>query len=161
MHRNPNCSCSKCGKQIYRKPKDIERFENVFCSRICYGLFHRKNNICKICNKVFYGKNRVDYCSRICSNKSRTGIKYTLKHQNKTILNLNLLKQTFNFTTCMVENCQYSKCFDIHRLIPGKHGGEYKIGNMYAICPNHHSEVHRNIIMLVKINDCLLKAIEI
>ena len=66
----------------------------------------------------------------------------------------------FDFKCCMVQGCNYNKTYDIHRLIEGKIGGKYEIGNMFAICPNHHAETHRGIIKLQKINDYTLKAIE-
>jgi len=57
----------------------------------------------------------------------------------------------------MVEGCTYNKTYDIHRVIEGKHGGEYKIGNMFAICPMHHAEITRKIIEVNKVNDCTLR----
>jgi hypothetical protein len=60
----------------------------------------------------------------------------------------------------MVEGCDYGRCFDIHRLCPGREGGEYVIGNMFAICPNHHAEAHRGLIRLVKVDDHTLQAVE-
>ena len=59
----------------------------------------------------------------------------------------------------MVEGCGYDKTYDIHRLIPGKQGGKYETGNMFAICPNHHAETHRKLIILEKINDYSLKVV--
>ena len=53
----------------------------------------------------------------------------------------------------MVIGCIYSKTHDIHRLIPGKDGGGYNIGNAFMLCPNHHVEAHRNIVELRKINN--------
>ena len=59
----------------------------------------------------------------------------------------------------MVEGCSYSTTFDIHRVITGKDGGEYVVGNMFAICPNHHAEVTRGIITLIKVNDYTLEVL--
>ena len=39
----------------------------------------------------------------------------------------------------------------------GKDGGQYEIGNMFAICPNHHGEITRKIITVIKINDYTLR----
>ena len=69
-----------------------------------------------------------------------------------------MLYETFKFSNCMVAGCEYSRTFDVHRLIPGKDGGQYAIGNMFAICPKHHAEVHRGIIVLKKLSDCELAA---
>ena len=57
----------------------------------------------------------------------------------------------------MVKGCTYSRTYDVHRLIPGCKGGKYEIGNMFAICPNHHAEIHRQIAKAEKINDHQLK----
>lgn len=68
-----------------------------------------------------------------------------------------LLRKTFGFDICMVEGCDYGVTLDIHRHTPGQEGGKYVIGNMFAICPNHHAEVTRRLIRLVKVTDCLLR----
>lgn len=162
MNRKPNCNCSHCGKGIYRRPKDIERFENVFCSSKCYGLANRKGVACKTCGTRFKPEKKTSvYCSRGCANIGRTGLKYTKqKTQNASTLRLEKLKKEFNFESCMVEGCGYNRTFDVHRLVEGKKGGKYEIGNMFAICPNHHAEFHRGLITLEKINNCTLRAVE-
>ena len=48
---------------------------------------------------------------------------------------------------------------NVHRFIEGKNGGKYEIGNMFAICPNHHGEYHARLINFEKISDCELKII--
>lgn len=53
--------------------------------------------------------------------------------------------------------CTYDTTFDIHRFVPGAEGGEYKIGNMFAVCPNHHAEVTRGFIEFEKVNACTLR----
>ncbi len=60
----------------------------------------------------------------------------------------------------MVLGCDYDKAYDIHRLVPGKEGGSYEFGNMFAICPNHHAEVSKGLIKLEKINNCQLRIVE-
>lgn len=57
----------------------------------------------------------------------------------------------------MVSGCSYNKTYDIHRLAPGD---GYVIGNMFAICPNHHAEIHRGFVSLEKTDDCTLRLIE-
>lgn len=157
MNRKPNCECALCGDGIYRRPKDIEKFTNVYCSRICYGKFNRKDKICEFCKKPYKSnESESKFCSRSCSNKNRAGIKYNKDCKNRSQFRLKLLREKFKFTCCMVEGCKYNKTFDIHRLVPGKEGGKYEVGNMYAICPNHHAEVTRGIIVLKKKTDYLL-----
>jgi len=70
---------------------------------------------------------------------------------------LETLKKEFQFDTCMIEGCSYNRTYDIHRVIEGKNGGEYKIGNMFAICPCHHAEITRKIIEVEKVDDKTLR----
>ena len=30
------------------------------------------------------------------------------------------------------------------------------VGNMFAICPLHHAEIHRKVVRVVKVSDCEL-----
>jgi hypothetical protein len=84
---------------------------------------------------------------------SYTGTPYASDNERRKAL----LANTFRTTSCMVEGCSYNRTYDVHRLIPGRDGGEYVIGNMFLICPNHHAEVTRGIIELEKIDDCTLR----
>ena len=159
--KEPNTICSNCKKDIYRKPNELKKSKNSFCSKECMWEFRGKlpHVNCKNCGKKFKQEKRSNkYCSRSCSNHGRRGITYSkLAQGNKSQRRLALLKNVFNFKNCMVKECTYNKTFDIHRLEPGKDGGKYEIGNMFAICPNHHAEVTRGIILLHKINDHELK----
>jgi len=44
------------------------------------------------------------------------------------------------------EICGYSKVTQRHRITPGKEGGVYELGNVIALCPNHHAEADREMI---------------
>ena len=162
MSRNPNIACSICQTIIYRRPRDIDKSKsgNVFCSKACYGLGTRtlKDRECDHCNKVYRPVHASSkYCSKSCSTKqSRKGERGIGKNRSQS--RLIKLKELFNFDSCMVEGCTYNITYDIHRVVEGKDGGEYVVGNMFAICPNHHAEVTRRIITLVKVNDYTLKA---
>ena len=162
--RKPNCVCKSCQKEIYRKPCEISKFKNVYCSKECLweDRGRRKDKECKNCKKQFRPyKRNSEFCCKKCANSNRRGKTYSkLSAGNKSRTNLALLKNTFKFESCMVENCNYNKTYDIHRLKEGKDGGKYEIGNMFAICPNHHAEVHRRLIKLEKINDYTLKEIK-
>jgi hypothetical protein len=123
---------------------------------------HRRKSIeCKSCNKEFHpSKTTRKFCSVECSNKNRIGLKYKQLQCNCPHSRVNSLKKVFEFESCMVDGCDYNKTYDVHRLIAGKNGGKYEIGNMFAICPNHHAEFHRGLIEFLKINDYTLHAIE-
>lgn len=41
------------------------------------------------------------------------------------------------------DHCEITACFwphkiQRHRINPGRDGGKYKLGNVIALCPNHH-----------------------
>jgi hypothetical protein len=161
--RTPNANCVKCGKGVYRRPAELERGKIPYCSKICYhGTLDNVEYRCPICRKLFRPRDRVQkYCDKICAGISRRGLIYEKnKSKNKSLEHLSSLKGKFEFEHCMVEGCLYNATFDIHRFVPGNQGGKYEIGNMFAICPNHHAEVTRKLIVLQKINDYTLKALE-
>lgn len=169
--RTTNVECCDCGKKFYRRPNEIfkrKTIGNIRCVD-CYRLVQitsQIKSICIVCKKEFiyktYETKNKDgirkTCSRSCSNINRAGTKYRQKCANKSEYNIRLLMNAFDFKSCMFQGCEYNKTYDVHRLIPGKSGGEYILGNMFAICPNHHAEIHRNIINVEKINDYTLKA---
>jgi hypothetical protein len=121
-----------------------------------------KDKKCPVCGKHFEAKAKRIYCSKQCSGKvtrNRLGTKKGYrKHKSSTEARLNKLKELFGFTECMVRGCCYNRTFQVHRLIEGRNGGKYEIGNMFAICPNHHAECHHGLIRFVKISDSELLA---
>ena len=157
--RRPNHKCdnTKCSNTLYKRPKEKIKF----CCQKCYfnNVRIRTEKPCKHCNNLFLPI-RIDqnFCSRSCSASVLRGPHCKAKHSNskKRLLSL---QNHFNFTSCMVDGCGYNKIYQVHRFIPGKLGGEYKIGNMFAICPNHHAEFHGNLITFEKLNDFTLKIV--
>jgi len=114
---------------------------------------------CEFCKKQVrtYGIKKKKFCSKSCSNKSRIGMNYGSGRKSDSKRRIALLQKTFGIKTCMVQGCEYSRTFDIHRMVAGKDDGKYIIGNMFAICPNHHAEITRNVTVATKINDYNLK----
>lgn len=154
MSRTPNSTC-QCGKTTYRRPHEIKTAGAYICSS-CRAS---RPKSCLQCGEDFFAEHkRRKYCSRDCSNRGRRGISYSKdSHGNKSAQRLNLLSETFNFDECMVSGCTYNKVYEIHRHIPGSSGGKYEIGNMFAICPNHHAEITRRVAKSRKINDFTLE----
>ncbi len=159
--RKPNTTCSNCGGPMYCRPAQMEKQNTWFCSLGCLGKFrgNRSHRVCPFCNKAFSADHpRRKFCSVSCSNKARRGTTYSkISRGNKSQQRLAELYNRFNFSSCMVDGCTYNNTYDIHRLVPGRSGGGYEVGNMFAICPNHHAEDTRGIIKLIKVSDCLLK----
>lgn len=171
--RNPNTVCVVCNTPLYRRPSQMAQTKASYCSDECrlspkspQGRQRLEKRECERegCDVVFKpNRKEVRFCSRSCANVLRRGQHY---EKNRPWRNSNerrylILKDAFGFETCMVEGCVYSRCYDIHRFLPGKEGGEYIIGNMFAICPNHHAELHRKIIRFEKIDNCTLRAYEL
>lgn len=162
MPRKPNTKCQVCGKPTYKRPNQIKTQTLITCGRECYDNHRRLDQKpCKQCKKMFApSHDRVMFCSRQCAQegRGRTRNKYKYPGKSPNERRLNELKANFEFDCCMVMGCKYNTTYDIHRFIQGKDGGEYVVGNMFAICPNHHAEVHRKLIVLKKIDDCTLEA---
>lgn len=166
--RKPNQVCQLCGKPTYKRPIELELYNSIFCSRKCMNK-QRKNDrakrICCFCGlEYLVVKQTQKYCSRSCAGKmtrNRTGTRAGVrKYKSKSAERLGLLRQICNFDSCMIEGCNYNRTYDVHRLIMGKDGGEYIIGNMFAICPNHHTEIHGHIIEVEKVNDYTLRIVK-
>lgn len=166
MMSRTNTVCAHCSVPIYRKPHQIANGQLRFCTRQCFQKHYNMISEpikCKICNGSFrrQGRDHI-YCSKSCAQKSRAGKKRNgNKNGNASRARLNLLYEMFAFKCCMVEGCEYGRVYDVHRLIEGKHGGEYVVGNMFAICPNHHAEYTRGLIRFEKIDDSHLRAIDL
>lgn len=163
MGRNPNTKCTRCNKEIYRPP-GAKKAIGSFCSKICFNKYMGRGEPkppCPACGKDFSREHkRQIWCSVGCANTARfEGKRRGHIHGNKSKTKLMQLDEAFSHRSCMVEGCNYNKTYDVHRLVPGCEGGAYIIGNMFAICPNHHAEVTRKLIELEKINDFSLRVI--
>jgi hypothetical protein len=139
-------------------------YKHHYCSRGCYTIDRASPKLAEricICEKK-YKPNRASQtaCSRSCATKlSRKSWSTVGKDapRNSSERNLMKLQHEFGIKTCMVEGCTYDRALSIHRLFPGKLGGKYEVGNMFSICPNHHTEAHTGWIKLEKITDCSLR----
>ncbi len=168
--RKPNVTCSTCGTPVYRRPTELARHDHVYCCRDCYNLgtwgrLPRSRMVkCLLCGREKVSTRRGKqsrYCSVKCSNIARRGVTYGRgTGGNLSKKRLVIIEADTGISHCMVEGCSYSRTLDVHRLIPGHRGGEYEIGNMFSICPNHHAEHTRGFVDYVKINNYTLRTIE-
>lgn len=161
MARTPNTSCFACGKSFYKRPSQKEESNRHFCSALCYKLINsRKEKTCVCCGNYFFPKTSTQTtCSKVCSaKKSRKPWSTKRKGlpRNKVKDRLFLLESTFETRECMIHGCSYDRILVVHRHVQGKDGGKYEIGNMFMICPNHHSEIHSGLIEVDKENDSCL-----
>ena len=160
-NRKPNTTCSNCNTPIYRRPYEIERGWKFYCSKKCESEVREiPNRPCGNCEKIFKPTKRSNiYCSKSCAvSKSRMGLKMqNLGFRGKHGQRVSLLTQESGRYECMIDGCDYSICLDVHRLVPGKEGGEYELGNMFLVCPNDHAEVTRGHATVKKVGKYRLK----
>jgi hypothetical protein len=164
MPRKPNIKCKVCGKPTYKRPFEIESYgKNLYCSRKCMYEDRKKMAICPVCHREFQKINsKQTYCSKSCAGiRNRAGKKKgDKKRKSSNSTKLEKLRKKFHLKKCMVVGCEYNKTFDLHRFDEGRNGGKYVEGNMFAICPNHHAEYHRGLIIFKKVSDSELLIVE-
>lgn len=142
--RKPNTSCAVCGKLIYRRPSQIQINKGrVFCSSVCNGISCKKEVPCLVCGKLIPSGLNKKNCSRSCSNKYRTGIKYKIgRPRDKAIifraLKLKLIKERGK----ICERCNYNKYEILQVHHKNRDRKNNKLENLELICPNCHYEEH-------------------
>lgn len=142
--RNPNTECLICKKKIYKRPQEILNNKNrVFCSMSCYGISCRKEKPCIICGKAILSGENKKTCSRSCSNKNRTGIRYKInsprdKAKDIRTLKIKLLKNKGK----ICERCGYDiyEILEIHHKDKNRKNNE--LSNLELLCPNCHTKEH-------------------
>ena len=140
--RNLNCKCFICKKEIYRRPSQIQT-SKIYCSNKCSGIDQRKTKICPICSAEYTGVKKS--CSRACSNKGRTGIKYDGKNLNNKYVKGSLLKeQLANLNGGVCNECgnENYNILHVHHKIERCNGGTDKLNNLFLLCPNCHYTHH-------------------
>jgi hypothetical protein len=142
--RNPNTECIICKTPIYRRPIQIEKSAGkVFCSMNCYGISSRKEIPCAVCGKLILTGLNKKTCSRSCSNKYRTGIKYKIgrpKDIAKTfrVFKLRLMEERGR----VCERCNYSKYEILQVHHKNRKRMDNRSANLEILCPNCHCEEH-------------------
>lgn len=142
--RHPNTKCSVCKSPIYRRPIEIEKTRGkVFCSRICYGIFCRKENPCLVCGKPILAGLHKKTCSRGCANTHRTGIQYKINSPKDKVKSQKSLKvRLLEARGRKCERCDYSKyqILEVHHK--NRNREDNGLENLALICPNCHAEEH-------------------
>lgn len=146
--------CIICAKEF----TGISKNSNKYCSYDCRNKAYRKGKYidCKICKTSFWVKpfqlkrGQGIYCSVPCRRKGRQGFayktveEYTCKDRKKRLL-LQLLTQR-DGKRCKFSDCVWNITLEIHRIKPGKEGGEYTLENTCLLCPNHHTAITKKRI---------------
>lgn len=53
-------------------------------------------------------------------------------------------KEVLSPQYCEIPDCKYDKIVQRHRIVPGREGGIYELGNVISLCPTHHAEADRD-----------------
>ncbi len=142
--RNPNTNCIICRKAIYKRPSQITINDSrVYCSTACYGISCRKEMPCLVCGRLMLAGIHKKTCSRTCSNKNRSGIKYKANRQDNEIKSSEILKVRLLKTRGMkCERCDYNKYEILHIHHKDRNRYNNDLDNLELICPNCHFEEH-------------------
>ena len=142
--RRPNIKCSVCNKDIYRRPLQIKNSKGIlFCSLSCNGVRNRKYTKCIVCGEKILASKNEKTCSRVCSNKSRKGIRYNIGRPLDKVYTAQTLKiKLLQIRGKKCERCGYQSenILQVHHL--NKNHSDNRIENLQIICPNCHCEEH-------------------
>jgi hypothetical protein len=142
--RNPNTRCIICDKEVYKRPKEIERNSGrVYCGMVCYGIACRKENPCLVCGKLILAKFNKKTCSRSCANKYRIGIKYKINKPRDKVSSLRAIKlRLLDKRGKLCQRCGYNKYEILQVHHKDRNTSNNVLSNLELICPNCHCEEH-------------------
>lgn len=142
--RKPNTKCSICGKNIYRRPIQLEESAGkAYCGQVCFGISCRKEKPCIICNKLILSSLHRITCSRKCSNINRKGVHYRLRRPRDKAEEIRAIKiRLLSIRGEKCERCDYnvSEVLQVHHK--DRHSKNNDLNNLELICPNCHFEDH-------------------
>ncbi len=139
-------NCKNCKKEINKKPWEIKKGGNLFCSRTCYSTYNPKTVevLCGVCNKklikypsdIKKSKSGNLYCSSSCSaiaaNKSRFGKGHA-----------SYRRQAFESREIKCEECGWDKehgVLVVHHI--NRNRKDHTLTNLKILCPTCHSLEH-------------------
>lgn len=150
--RKPNTTCFNCKSPCYVRPGQMERQSTWFCSRDCQSSFLKAqySAVCEYCSEKFKSRDSGQkFCSRSCSNRARTGIRYGQGRPNCNI------QRGQRQRTELIERdgnrCSNSECPSPEPMWAGKPltlqiehiDGNRKnndLSNLVLLCPNCHTQ---------------------
>lgn len=142
MERHANCECKVCGEKMYRRPIQIAS-GSVYCSSTCCGKDQQMAHTCSVCKQNYLGAKRT--CSRACSNRARSGLRYDTQRLNDrarigTILKEKVARQ--NGGVCARCGLNNFAILQVHHIKERYRGGSDDLSNLELLCPNCHMTHH-------------------
>ena len=109
----------------------------------CYGISCRKEHPCVVCEKLILSGLNKKTCSRICSNKNRTGIRYKKGRLHDKVVSQRALKmKLIRIRGESCERCSYNKVEILQTHHRDRNKSNNNLNNLELICPNCHFEEH-------------------
>ena len=143
--RKPNTECYICKKPIYKRPRELAKKGNVYCGRKCLSVNQTILKTCPVCQNTFRSGLNKTTCSKACSNKNRTGMKYKIERLNDNALKpRNKKKYLIEVFGKKCMTCEYdnTNVLQVHHIIERKDGGTDELSNLKLLCPNCHYTIH-------------------
>lgn len=152
--------CVDCGASIqraatrclacYTATRQANRPTCLGCGKVMRGYGGETPERCRPCNTQYRRSLpatpcSVDGCVRRYSAKGFCAVHYVKEFRpRRDVYRGSMAKGYLAAWPCQI--CGYNRMHsDIHRLVSGKDGGAYSPGNMVALCPRCHREVHRGL----------------
>lgn len=163
--RKSNTTCIICKTEIYRRPAQLKLTQGkAYCGKVCFGISCRNEIPCRVCGKLILGSKHAKTCSRACSNKTRTGVKYNKTAPNDKAKNSSLRKAKLidrDGPQCISCGHLNLNILNIHHILPRAAGGNDNLDNLQLLCPNCHYTLHlgdsRNLEVVRLVEDPVLK----
>lgn len=145
--------CDLCSKKFLRKPSQIKRSKNRFCSTECQYNAKKKGQYigCFICKKRAYkqqkdllkSQSKKYFCGRVCSNKWHGSEFVGEKHPNwidGRFVYKNILLKTRIKTECFLCGNRDTEVLVAHHIDQNRKNNSPK--NLIWLCHNCHHLVH-------------------
>jgi len=141
--------CKECGNKFKKKPAEIKRTKNNFCTRKCSGEWRSENTIAKFYSNAVKRKNGCWEWER-CINKHGYGVSrykgtIMLAHRVSWMISLGEIKDFH-----VLHKCDNPKCINPTHLFLGSH--QDNITDM-VLKGRNSSKLTRKDIMKIKVSE--------
>lgn len=142
-------NCAQCGEDIDRKPADIKRYTNLFCSKECSGLFRssKVKVICSHCDKpllrmpseIKKSDSGKFFCNKSCfASYSNLGKVRNWKDGASSYRERALRELPNKCNRCGYK--EYTKVLEVHHKDHDR--ANNSLNNLEVLCPTCHTVEH-------------------